>query len=66
MQGRFIKLLGKKDMGTIEFPPLETTLTNGEIAFRQHMGGHTPGPNWPTFILFADRYIKIDGKKGGK
>ena len=31
---------------------------DGEIAFRQHSGGHTTGPNWPTFLTFADRYIK--------
>ena len=30
----------------------------GDIAFRQHNGGHTTGPNWPTFINFADRYFK--------
>ena len=32
--------------------------TDGEVAFRQHGGGHTTGPNWPTFLKFADRYIK--------
>jgi hypothetical protein len=52
------RLLGKKDMGTTEFPPLETALVGGDIAFRQHAGGHTAGPNWPTFLEFADRYIK--------
>ena len=56
--GPVYKLLGKKDMGTIEFPPLETTLINGDVAFRQHNGGHTPGPNWPTFLTFASRYLK--------
>ncbi len=25
-------------------------------AFRQHAGGHTEGPNWPTFLDFASRY----------
>jgi hypothetical protein len=52
------KLLGKKDLGTNEFPPIETPLVDGEVAFRQHSGGHTSGPNWPTFLTFADRYIK--------
>ena len=52
------ELLGKKGLGTYEFPPIETALTNGEIAFRQHKGGHTTGPNWPTFLRYADRYIK--------
>ena len=41
------ELLGKKGLGTTEFPPLETTLTDGDLAFRQHSGGHTTGPNWP-------------------
>jgi len=55
--GPVYRLLGKKDMGTTEFPPIETPLIDGEIAFRQHSGGHTPGPNWPTFITFASRYL---------
>ncbi|MBN1804129.1 MAG: hypothetical protein JW837_02650 [Sedimentisphaerales bacterium] len=55
--GPVYKLLGKKDMGTTEFPPIETTLIDGEVAFRQHSGGHSPGPNWPTFLTFAQRYF---------
>jgi endo-1,4-beta-xylanase len=60
--GAVYKLLGKKDMGTTEFPPQETALVNGEVAFRQHSGGHTTGPNWPTFLTYADRYIKSKSK----
>jgi hypothetical protein len=56
--GPVYRLLGRKDMGTTEFPPIETALTDGDIAFRQHTGGHTPAPNWPTFIGFAERYLK--------
>jgi hypothetical protein len=56
--GPVYKLLGKKDLGTAEFPEVETALVDGEIAFRQHKGGHTTGPNWPTFIKFAERYFK--------
>jgi hypothetical protein len=55
--GPVYKLLGKKDLGTAEFPQIETTLIDGDIAFRQHSGGHTPGPNWPTFLTFAERYL---------
>ncbi len=62
--GPVYRLLGKKDLGTTEFPPMETTLTDGEIGFRQHSGGHTTGPNWPTFLQFADRYMKVLGKTG--
>ncbi len=61
--GPVYKLLGKKDMGTAEFPPIETTLIDGDIAFRQHSGGHTPGPNWPVFIEFAQRYLKAPPAK---
>ncbi len=51
-------LLGKRDMGTTVFPPMETPLIDGDIAFRQHSGGHSPAPNWPTFITFASRYLQ--------
>jgi len=56
--GPVYKLLGKKDMGTTEYPPVETALIDGEIGYRQHADGHTPVPNWPTFIKFASRYLK--------
>ena len=56
--GPVYRLLGKKDLGTAEMPAIEETLITGDIAFRQHSGGHTTGPNWPTFINFADRYFK--------
>ena len=56
--GPVYKLLGKKDMGTNEFPPIETGLMDGDVSFRQHSAGHTPGPNWPVFLQFAERYFK--------
>jgi len=60
--GPVYRLLGKKDMGTTQFPPIETTLIDADVAFRQHSGGHTPGPNWPTFLMFAQRYIRVNEK----
>ena len=56
--GPVYKLLGKRDLGTTEFPPIETGLIDGDLGFRQHSGGHTPVPNWPTFLIFADRYMR--------
>ena len=56
--GPVYKLLGKSDMGTVEFPPIETGLMDGDVAFRQHSGGHTAAPNWPTFLTFAERHFK--------
>jgi hypothetical protein len=57
--GPVYRLLGKKDLGTLEFPEVETPLTDGDLAWRQHKGGHTTGPNWPTFLTFAGRYIRL-------
>ena len=56
--GPVYQLPGKKDLGSTEFPPIETTLIDGDIAFRQHTGGSTTGPNWPSFLTFASRYLK--------
>ncbi|HSQ55100.1 MAG TPA: hypothetical protein VLM40_05080, partial [Gemmata sp.] len=61
--GPVYKVLGKKDLGTSEFPEVETALIDCEIAFRQHRGGHTTGPNWPTFIKFAERYFERSSSK---
>ena len=58
--GPIYRLLGKKDLGTTELPPVETALISGDIAFRQHTDGHTAGPNWPTFLTFASRYFPSD------
>ncbi len=55
--GPVYRLLGKKGLPAGEFPPLGTSLTSGEIAFRQHEGGHTTGPNWPFFISYAEKYF---------
>ncbi|MFO0844844.1 MAG: hypothetical protein U0797_21005 [Gemmataceae bacterium] len=60
--GPVYELLGKKGLGTGEFPQQETALIDGEVAFRQHAGGHTTGPNWPTFLKFADRYLTAPAK----
>jgi hypothetical protein len=60
--GPAYRLVGGKDLGTSEFPPLETALIDGDLAFRQHSGGHTPGPNWPTFLTFAGRYFEPQQK----
>ena len=62
--GPVYELLGRKPLEIDRFPPQETTLTNGDIAFRQHGGGHTVVPNWPYFIEFADRYFS--GKRSVK
>src|SRR5437870_7967758 len=36
--GPVYRLLSNKDLGTSEFPTVETALTDGELAWRQHSG----------------------------
>ncbi|MFC1651147.1 GDSL-type esterase/lipase family protein, partial [Candidatus Latescibacterota bacterium] len=53
--GPVFRLLGKKDMGTDEFPPTGTPLVNGAVAFRQHTDGHTAGSNWSYFLDLCEQ-----------
>ena len=55
--GPVYALLGRKPLPTVTMPPIDTGLLQGDIAWRQHAGGHTTAPNWPSFIEFADRYF---------
>jgi hypothetical protein len=52
------RLLGRRALDTTQFPPIETSLTEGDLAYRQHAGGHTSYPNWPIFLDFAQRYFE--------
>ena len=48
--GPVFRLL-QKDLGTSEFPEVEKAADRRRAsAFRQHRGGHTTGPNWPTLL----------------
>ncbi|HEU4869746.1 MAG TPA: hypothetical protein VFT08_02695, partial [Pyrinomonadaceae bacterium] len=63
--GPVYKLLGKRDLSVSVLPEIETELIEGDVAFRQHRGGHTTAPNWPTFLTFASRYLD-EPQKGTK
>jgi (4-O-methyl)-D-glucuronate---lignin esterase len=52
------KLLGVKGLGATEMPPMGTAVMSGNLAFRQHFGGHTDAPNWSYFLKFAQKYFK--------
>ena len=56
--GPVYRLLGKKDLGTTEMPPPDAALISGELAFRYHNGPHTDTLDWPTFLQFAQHYLK--------
>jgi hypothetical protein len=62
--GPAFRLLGAKDLGTSDdymkekMPAVNVSLLDGQLAWRQHDGGHTDGPNWKYFIPWADRMLK--------
>jgi hypothetical protein len=56
--GPVYELLGGNGLSSDVFPEEQINLANGDIAFRQHEGGHTTVPNWPYFIEFAKRYFE--------
>jgi acetyl esterase/lipase len=66
LAGPAYRLLGKKDLGTPgdyltdKMPPVNE-LIGGELAWRQHDGGHTNVPNFPAFYEWAGRYISSPG-----
>jgi hypothetical protein len=62
--GPVYRLLGKRDLGAARLPPMQTALIDGELAFRQHPGGHTPAPNWPAFLDFAGHYLHAPAGSG--
>ena len=57
------RLLGAKDMGvtadyhTAKMPAVNTGFLDGQLAWRQHDGGHTDAPNWKYFIPWADKML---------
>jgi len=62
------RLLGVKGLGgsglvvsddyhTEKMPPVNTGLLDGQLAWRQHDGGHTDAPNMKYFIQWADTFM---------
>ena len=62
------RLLGAKTLGVSDdymkekMPAVNVSMLDGHLAWRQHDGGHTDGPNWKYFIPWADRFL---GRKPG-
>jgi len=61
--GPVFRLLRARDLGvnddyrSAKTPPVNTGLLDGQLAWRQHDGGHTDAPNWKYFIPWADRLL---------
>jgi hypothetical protein len=62
--GPVFRLLGAKDLGKSDdymkerMPDVNVSMLDGQLAWRQHDGGHTDGPNWKYFIPWADQNLK--------
>ncbi len=62
--GPVFRLLGARDIGekedyrTAKMPPVNTGLLGGELAWRQHDGGHEDRSNMRHFIAWADGLIQ--------
>ena len=60
---RVFALLGAKglegfgDYRTAKMPPVNQGVLEGQLAWRQHDGGHTDAPNMKYFIQWADKFI---------
>jgi hypothetical protein len=61
--GPVFRLLGARDIGekedyrTAKMPPVNTGLLDGELAWRQHDGGHEDRSNMKHFIAWASKLI---------
>jgi hypothetical protein len=44
-------------------PAVNAGLLDGQLAWRQHDGGHTDGPNWKYFIPWADKFFQRSGAR---
>ena len=57
------RLLGAQGLGVSDdymretMPPVNAGLLDGELAWRQHDGGHTDAPNWKYFLSWADYHF---------
>jgi hypothetical protein len=61
--GPVFRLLGARDLGeqedyrTAKMPTVNTGLMDGELAWRQHDGGHEDRSNMKYFIAWANKFI---------
>ena len=62
------RLLGARDLGvtedyhTAQMPGVNAGLLDGQLAWRQHDGGHTDAPNVKYFLQWADRWVKPESR----
>ena len=61
--GPVFRLLGARDLGVTEdyrtavMPPVKTGFVDGELAWRQHDGGHEDRSNMKHFLVWANKLL---------
>lgn len=66
--GEVYKFLGAKDLDLSnnymkeQMPPVNVGLLDGQLAWRQHDGGHTDAPNFKYFIPWANKMLGYEKK----
>ena len=56
--GPVYRLLGKKDLGTTELPPLDSPLITGDLGWHYHTGAHSATPeDWKAFLEFLAKHL---------
>jgi hypothetical protein len=57
--GPVYRLLGKKDVGATELPPLDKPLVSGDLGWHYHTGGHSATPaDWTAFLEFFAKHVR--------
>jgi hypothetical protein len=56
--GPVYRLLGRKDLGVTQLPALDTPVTDGDLGWHYHTGGHSATPaDWNAFLTFLGKYF---------
>ena len=61
--GPVYRLVGRTDLGTKDFPAVNTPIITGDLGFNYHSEGHAATPrDWQAFLTFFSRYVKAPAK----
>jgi hypothetical protein len=63
--GPVYRLLGRKDLGVAELPPLDAPMIGGDLGWVYHTGGHSvPEADWTGFLNFLGKYFTLPSTQG--
>ena len=57
--GPVYRLVGARDLGVSQLPPLDSRVTSGNLGWHYHTGGHSATPaDWQAFLTFVEKRFK--------